>query len=197
MKWKVQLKHTGTIGMEHISIHQPVQYGFLECCTELSSFRLQMPVDRRPLEKVPECCKYGTGYIVPYFGLANTKHIKQMPPLLHKEVSIRMQEMKLESLKLDKKEKFSSASYGDRCNCYRVGQPYMKPEINNPVKWHNAPGSFQYQYPAEIYMRLLVTACGIHLLEVMIPNTEQRAWSLISSWPATCVSQGVLQWRRR
>lgn len=47
----------------------------------------------------------------------------------------------------------------------------MKPEINNPVKRRNAPGSFKCQCPAEIHTRLLATACGIHLLEVTIPNS--------------------------
>ena len=48
----------------------------------------------------------------------------------------------------------------------------MKPEISNPVKRRNAPGSFKCQCPADIHTRLLATSCGIHLLEVIIPNSS-------------------------
>ena len=64
-KCRVQLKHTGINGKEHISFDQPVQYGFSECCTELCSFTLEVPV-KTSLENVAECCKYGRGYTVPY-----------------------------------------------------------------------------------------------------------------------------------
>ena len=73
---------------------------------------------RLPLKKyqssvsMGQVTSYPTQSNVGCSGIPNTKH-KQMLPLLHKEVSKRMQGKKLESSKLDTTEKFSSASCGD------------------------------------------------------------------------------------
>ena len=52
---------------------------------------------------------------------------------------------------------------------YRGGKPCLKPEVKNPLKRCNAPGSRRCNCPAEMCTRLLVTKSGFSLLEISIP----------------------------
>ena len=56
-------------------------------------------------------------------------------------------------------------SWSQTDRCFRGGKPRLKPEVKNPLKRHNAPGSRRCGCPAEIRARLMVTKSGLSLLE--------------------------------
>ena len=60
-------------------------------------------------------------------------------------------------------------SWSHTYHCFRGGKPRLKPEVKNPLKRRNAPGSSRCGCPAEIRTRLMVTKSGLSLLEVTIP----------------------------
>ena len=60
-------------------------------------------------------------------------------------------------------------SWSHTYRCFRGGKPRLKPEVKNPLKRRNAPGSRRCGCPAEICTRLMVTKSGLSLLEVTIP----------------------------
>ena len=61
-------------------------------------------------------------------------------------------------------------SWSQTYHCFRGGKPRLKPEVKNPLKRRNAPGSRRRNCPAEMCTRLLVTKSGLSLLEVSIPS---------------------------
>ena len=60
-------------------------------------------------------------------------------------------------------------SWSHTYRCFRGGKPCLKPEMKNPLKCCNVPGSRQRGCLAEIRTRLMVTKSDLFLLEVTIP----------------------------
>lgn len=54
-------------------------------------------------------------------------------------------------------------------NCFRAGQGRKNPEVPDPLKRRNAPGSRCCDCPAAIYCRLLILSNQQQILEVQIP----------------------------
>ncbi len=57
-------------------------------------------------------------------------------------------------------------------HCFRGGKPRLKPEVKNPLKRQNAPGSRRIICPAQIRTWLIVTTASCSLLEVSVLDTS-------------------------
>ena len=60
-------------------------------------------------------------------------------------------------------------SWKQTYHCFRGGKARLKPEIKNPLKRRNAPGSRRVNCPAQLQTRLLVTKSGLSMLEINVP----------------------------
>ena len=169
-KCRVEYKHHSTNGMKTVPVTSVTEDGYSECCQELSNFHMQVLTEAT---KTPQRC-YATGYLLPYTAetwtqwrnkfqaQTGTTYVSQCGKQKNAgkgngvvEVGGKMEEFRV--------------SWSHTYRCFRGGKPRLKPEVKNPLKRRNAPGSRRCGCPAEIRTRLMVTKSGLSLLEVTIP----------------------------
>ena len=156
--------------MKTVPVTSVTEDGYSECCQELSNFHMQVLTEAT---KTPQRC-YATGYLLPYTAetwtqwrnkfqaQTGTTYVSQCGKQKNAgkgngvvEVGGKMEEFRV--------------SWSHTYRCFRGGKPRLKPEVKNPLKRRNAPGSRRCGCPAEIRTRLMVTKSGLSLLEVTIP----------------------------
>ena len=166
-KCRVEYKHHGTNGTKTVSVTNVTGDGYSECCQELSNLHMQVLTEAT---KTPQRC-YATGFLQPYTvdtvaqQISGPKWHHLCQPKWYTDECRKREWCHTGGRRM---EEFR-VSWSQTDRCFRGGKPRLKPEVKNPLKRHNAPGSRRCGCPAEIRARLMVTKSGLSLLEVTIP----------------------------
>jgi len=169
-KCRVENKHRSVNGTKAVPVTDVAGDGYAECCQELNNLHKQVSVETT---EAPQRL-YTTGYLFPYTAETWTKWRNKFQAQTGTTYVSQSGKQKntgrgIGVIVVGGRMEEYRVSWSQTYRCFRGGKPRLKPEVKNPLKRRNAPGSRRCNCPAELCTRLLVTNSGLSLLEISIP----------------------------
>lgn len=174
-KCRQELRHLHSNGVKTIPLHSAPVHGYdslPRSYQELDSLSVTVSTDTDVADM--STLKYATGFLTDYSAEKFDGWLDRFCKQTNTRFSVhtgKQDNSKSEhgTLCIKDKHETYSVKWSKCYNCFRGGKGRLKPEVKDPLKRRNAPGSRCCECPAAIRTRLLLLASSLQILEIQVP----------------------------